>query len=522
MGQPMGRTEPLPPSLGTRPTVCYGARGRGTATRAEAILSGEVTDGAVFDDAVSSGSRGARRTALYSPVLALLFLVLALPTVLVQVYLTPPIQVADEENHFLRALQIADGHVFGRRIGGDNAGGTLDPAAPALAHGFDALKFRPDLKLDLHAYAKAAALRWGSGPVAPTAFPNTAIYPFFLYLPASAGLAVGRALDMPVLDCFYLGRLATALTSVALAALALAVCGRGRSLLFVVLCSPMTLSLFASVSQDAMAIALGAVAAATWSGYVTRSLAIPAAARAAIALALGAVAAARIPLIPLYVLALMPTRFPPGGRPRPRVIDVMAATAGLVPLAIGIYGAHAAKVAFREGDGVSPVGQLRWLALHPVDAVAVAARTLADDTLRHAHEFVGVLGWLDTDLPPSFYAWTGLCALAALLIDAAASGRSIAGWWRFLPPAAVLVSSAGVFGAFYLAWTPVGAPIVDGVQGRYFIVPALVLAVSLPGFCRAGEGPRSGLEALQLALCGAVAAVNLFVVPVTLLHRYYG
>ncbi len=91
-----------------------------------------------------------------------------------------------------------------------------------------------------------------------------------------------------------------------------------------------------------------------------------------------------------------------------------------------------------------------------------------------------------------------------------------------MPAAAVLVSSAGVFGAFYLAWTPVGAPIVDGVQGRYFILPAMVLAVSLPRFERPGERMGIGLSWLQQALCTAVALTDLWVVPTTLIHRYYG
>ena len=187
--------------------------------------------------AFPDGGRG-RKLLVRSPVLALLFLVLAFPTVLVQVYYTPPIQVADEENHFLRALQVADGHLFGRKIEGDNAGGILDPAAPIFAHDFDALKFRPERKIDIDVYGSAAALRWGDGAPVPTAFPNTAIYPFFLYLPASAGLALGRALHFSVLDSFYLGRFTTALISIAIASMALAICGRGRSLLFVILCFP--------------------------------------------------------------------------------------------------------------------------------------------------------------------------------------------------------------------------------------------------------------------------------------------
>ena len=94
---------------------------------------------------------------------------------------------------------------------------------------------------------------------------------------------------------------------------------------------------------------------------------------------------------------------------------------------------------------------------------------------------LGVLGWLDTPLPGPFYV-----AARAMLIVAVLAGVSVgrAAGWRWLRVAAVAVGLAvagAVFAAMYLVWTKVGAPTVEGVQGRYLIPVALVLCLALEG-----------------------------------------
>lgn len=49
------------------------------------------------------------------------------------VVLTPPFQVADELNHFMRAVQIAEGGVIGTRLSATQSGGVLP--SPPVPHG---------------------------------------------------------------------------------------------------------------------------------------------------------------------------------------------------------------------------------------------------------------------------------------------------------------------------------------------------------------------------------------------------
>ena len=86
--------------------------------------------------------------------------------------------------------------------------------------------------------------------------------------------------------------------------------------------------------------------------------------------------------------------------------------------------------------------------------------------------FVGWVGWLAHPLP----AW------AYIVIPAAGLLSLIAGEGHLRIPATTLLSvlliaalSAGLTAlALYLTWTPVGAPRVQGLQGRYFLPIAAV------------------------------------------------
>ena len=84
---------------------------------------------------------------------------------------------------------------------------------------------------------------------------------------------------------------------------------------------------------------------------------------------------------------------------------------------------------------------------------------------------------------------------------------------------AALGAGVLVFFALLIGWTPHPAPIIQGVQGRYFIVPALLLGYVLAGHTQAPvPTPRQRLE---LALVAAFAALALAALITTLLTRYH-
>jgi uncharacterized membrane protein len=123
-----------------------------------------------------------------------------------------------------------------------------------------------------------------------------------------------------------------------------------------------------------------------------------------------------------------------------------------------------------EGSGI---GQTQFIASHPLGFVQVLVRTLARDGGVYIRQGIGVLGWLNLPLP----TWLYVTAISAFLLGALmpADSQSLP-WWILVWAALLVVASAVLVEiALYIAWTGVGAAVIEGVQGRYFL-PMLPLA----------------------------------------------
>lgn len=429
---------------------------------------------------------------------------------------TPPFQVADEQIHFMRAEQIAEGEFVGTRFsqnlpGGKTeptGGGTIDPALVDAAAPFFALPFHAELRAKRAEWAPN--VHW-SGKRSLVSFP-TANYPPLFYLPSAAGILVGRELDLSVIYTLYLSRLFTGVVAVALGTLAIALAGGAAAWIFTILTLPMSLSLMASASQDALLIACGALAGALLVRGIRRPIAADGKLLASLAVALSLVATARPPF---GALALLPL-----GLPRLQLWRRM-----LVALVVVICTLSWARIAavtsltnFGAVVGADPAAQIQLIRHQPLLALkAVEAATMMSKA--YLAQFIGVLGWMDTSLPISYYR----VATAMLVVSAAAamlatnSKRMTAS--NYLPIAAgVAFASLGVFLVQYVTWTVPGHAIVDGIEGRYFLAPALAGAALLPSL-GGTRAPR--LRTALLALILIFPAISLALAMHAIVLRYY-
>ena len=132
--------------------------------------------------------------------------------------------------------------------------------------------------------------------------------------------------------------------------------------------------------------------------------------------------------------------------------------------------------------------------------------------------FSGILGWLDTHLAEYFYPtlWTGLalCALASV------SMATLKKDWNARPLLVGLcIASAGlVFLAMVVTWTPHPATVIKGVQGRYFIVPAILLGYAMSGYATQQPTLRQWVAALTIAL---FALTSVTALTMALWGRYH-
>ena len=134
-------------------------------------------------------------------------------------------------------------------------------------------------------------------------------------------------------------------------------------------------------------------------------------------------------------------------------------------------------------------------------------------------EFIGVLGWLDTSLPLSYYRGaTVMLVVAAAAVMLGAKGKPMTAGSYLIVAAGIAFAAVGVFLVEYVTWTVPGHPSVEGVEGRYFLAPALVGAALLPSL------PRIRAPRLQTALLILIVLFPIITLAVTMraiVLRYY-
>jgi uncharacterized membrane protein len=430
----------------------------------------------------------------------------------------PPFQNPDELAHLLRAAQLADGALVGTRIkvtGPDGrqylqGGGQSDRALLTAYAPFSPLIGQPGVKATRQDWAPQ--VHWSDVRI-QGAFPNTAIYPPFFYIPSALGVLAGRMTRATVVQSLTVARLLTGVTAVAVGAVAIACAGGGAIWIFAIMTLPMSLALLASPAADALLLAFSALAAALMVRLLWRPALPNRGILAWLALALGLVAMARPPygslILLLFALGQVTWR-----------LRIVAAVA-VVLCILSWSGITAITTLSNPGVVVhaDPAQQIRSLWADPLQILPLAGATLKLYWHGYLIGFVGQLGWLDTELP-SPYRRAALLMLAVAAIAAALGfkGQPVRAASRLLVAGAILIGAAGVFLIEYLTWTVPGSPVIEGVQGRYFLPLALPVAALLPAL----GGTRFGRlhHALVLAVV-AFPVITLGVVMRAVVLRYY-
>lgn len=431
----------------------------------------------------------------------------------------PPFQNPDELAHFLRAAQVADGGLVGTRFSTMEAdksrhitaGGWADPALLTAFAPFNKLIFHSDTRATRASWAPR--VHWSDTRVMES-FPNTAIYPPLFYMPSAIGVLVGRVARMTVVQTLVVSRLLTGVAAVAVGAAAIACAGGAAVWIFAILTLPMSLSLIASSSQDALLLACSALAGA----LLVRTLRWPSGRNgemlAGLVVTLGLVAIARPPYGALAMLPLALTKV----RLRWRILAA-AAIAACVTVWSGVAAATA-LTNIGGFIGADPAAQLARLRGDPLLVVQVAWETLTQYWRAYLETFVGQLGWLDTALPCAYHAaahaMLGIAAMAAML---GLRGERISVGSCLVIAVGLLLSVAGVFAIQYLTWTVPGHATVEGVMGRYFLPIALAGGGLLPAL-GGTRWARLGHNALVVVVA-AFPVVTLAVVMRAVVLRYY-
>ena len=444
-------------------------------------------------------------------------LALALVVALLQ-SLLPPLQSPDEFAHLVRAYSLLTGDFFMRKPANQSyAGVMVDVGLIDYFRAYERIPYNPDNRVSGALAAEAESIRWQSRPhfsMAPGAAYNMPL----IYLPQGAALAIGKRLDLSVHHSYTLARWLTLCTSLLLLLLAFRWCPPTAPLL-ALLFLPMSLFQWASPTIDGLSLALAVWCAALFLHLMAQPQRGSIGKLLALSFGLLLLATCRIHLLPMIVLlGLLALQW--------RWWQAWLAMAVVLTLSLGwTLTVVGASYVARGTTAIGTGGAILHYLQHPGDFWGALGRTLsdADQLAFYWRSFIGILGWLDTPLPGWAYGWIGGLFLATVSLALPGVRRvlsmSEARTARLCLVGLGMFAIMLVFIALLLTWNPLAPSVIEGVQGRYFIIPFALLTFACEN--QVANSRESRWRRLQYVCLIALIGLSLVVSLHTLLGRYY-
>lgn len=400
----------------------------------------------------------------------------------------PPNGVPDEATHLSKIAKIHGGAWLGdsgpapvvdvAAMYGTLWGGVEQP------HALDNAELQKQLEQPLACERAPRALPTSADQYAPHLYAAPS-----LVLAASCG--VGTSFDT-FLD---LARFLNLLIGAGFVAYGIRHAAFGKWALFVVALLPMTLNQIASISADSLVLAVSFCFLGVVSGVVGRTFALE---RARFVLPVLALMLAFAKPGAAWILAAVLFCYPACRGSRVRFGE-LAVTTLLIPWIVHTGWTIWSAGNAHYGPGVDPDANRALLTGQPLVVARMAFNTFFGDGMTGLYQsMIGRLGWLDIPLSGWAYTLAGGMLLASLGTNP--DGTRIPVLTRLLALGAALGSLALIALPLFLTWTHVGAPVIQGLQGRYFL-PTLAFVLV---FCALRAGPVLRLMLLACVLCAPV------------------
>ena len=392
------------------------------------------------------------------------------------------------------------------------AGGFIDQGLLTFSDGYMVLARTAENRLTSLERELLTRQKW-TGVMQYYPVPGTGYYFPAAYAPQAAGLAVGQLLSLSISHSYHLMRACTLVACFAMlwTAFRLMV---PSPLVLAILLLPMTVFQVLSPTIDGLTTSLAVLTVSLFLASIDKGRKHTSALFWGLGLCIFVLATSRTHLLPLLALPFYIAWQRQSRKAFYLSCVVAVATLGWVLFALQTTNDP------RIVRSHSTTQFLMQYAANPASFFQMVIASVTDDTLFtfYQRSFIGILGWLDTPLADHFYPtlWMGLavCAVAAVSFSTLRNDWSA----RVLLVAIAVTSIGMIFLAMLVTWTPHPASVVKGVQGRYFVVPAILLGYAASG-C-ATRQPTLQRWIAGLAVAG-FALTSLTALTMALLGRYH-
>ncbi len=283
-----------------------------------------------------------------------------------------------------------------------------------------------------------------------------------------------------------------------------------------ILALPMYLYLVSSAALDGLTIAASVVSLSLFARIVTVGEREQRWVFPALIATIVVLACCRANLLPMLLLPLACALESEKGRSWKVAVAIMAT---VVAMAWTLYAIKSTVYPPGPRD-VDHGARLMEFILHPTLFVKSLWITIADisRTGFYVQSFIGILGWLDTYLPS--FAYRALAILLAVLAVCSFTSpvNRVERRARLLLTFCAVSAIVLTFLALLVQWVPPGTQVITGIQGRYFIVPSLMLAYALATGRNGAPTRRQRIvKPLLLTVMTLSTAVTIYAVTT----RYY-
>ena len=441
----------------------------------------------------------------------------------------PPFQSPDEFEHITRAYLLGNGDIVLKAPTGQSSGGMIDAGLARYMDAYSHLPFNPNKKLSTTEIEAAKTIQWQGVKEFRPALGMAYYFPG-IYVVHTLGLKVGEFLNLSVDSSYQLTRIFLFIAIGLILYYSFSLYAPSY-LTLALLMIPMSIFQFSSASLDGLATAIAIFIISAVLKIIDTTNNYPSNpstnARSN---------AARITNAPLFCLVFFAYLLLASSRLQAMSMLLLVGAAayalrhmryfvliGVAAAAVVLWQIVIIKtiVDGRVALGASSSTIILYYINQPVEFFSVLRNTLTStDILRgYFSSFFGMLGWLDTPFKGKEYIYL-LCikvAIAACSIDYQKLTKP-----RVFKATVLALTAFGSLAAIFLAllvtWTPHPAQVIDGVVGRYLLIPALLLSY---GVTRDTSQMGQIMRIAGGALLCVLAAYSTWISYELLLNRYY-
>jgi uncharacterized membrane protein len=293
-------------------------------------------------------------------------------------------------------------------------------------------------------------------------------YPYTSYIFSKIGIGISKMFTDKIFYSFYFGRLSNFFFALLALTITLKYLNKGRELLFILLCMPMTLSLLASFNQDCVLISFSCLLILLLNQF--NNLRSPFLLLIIINFILMFLILARPPFIPLLLIPFVLLK------KENKKFNYFLFISFIFFLILSLF------FILTFPTPSSPIN-LEYFLSNPTNFLKVIVLDLYFHTFTYVLQFIGYLGHINISLPIPVYLFFAFSIFFISLLTLYNGKKTLIKYFDFfIIITAIIGACILIFMSQYLYFTDITNrdTFIQGVAGRYFIPLAIILTSMLP------------------------------------------